>query len=97
MNLTMLRTAILFATAFAPACSDSAATKTTPGTSGEAGADGGDTFTSSEQLSVVVPTTGRSLSRPTTVNGNAYLDRTDGRRLVLDLVALEEATEAARR
>ncbi|MDQ1714622.1 MAG: hypothetical protein QOC60_567 [Frankiaceae bacterium] len=46
---------------------------------------------------VVVPSSGRSLSRPTSVNGSAYLDRTDGRRLVLDLVALEEATEAARR
>ena len=46
---------------------------------------------------VVVPVTGRSFSRPTSVNGSAYLDRTDGRRIVLDLVALEEATEAARR
>ena len=46
---------------------------------------------------VVVPSSGRSLSRPTSVNGSAYLDRTDSRRLVLDLVALEEATEAARR
>lgn len=33
---------------------------------------------------------------PTSVNGSAYLDRADGRRLVLDLVALEEAAAAPR-
>ena len=46
---------------------------------------------------VMVADRGRGLSRPTTVNGNAYLDRSDGRRLVLDLVALEEESAAARR
>ena len=70
MKLTPLRTlglfavpapltALLLAVAFSPACSDSAASKATPGTSSEAGADGGDTFTSSEQLAVTVPATGR--------------------------------------
>ena len=46
---------------------------------------------------VMVPAPAGALSRPTTVNGNAYLDRSDGRRLILDLVALEEETAAARR
>jgi hypothetical protein len=60
MTLTKL-TAIFLTAALAPACSDSAATKATPGTSADtdAGADGGDTFTSSEQLTVAVPATGR--------------------------------------
>jgi hypothetical protein len=68
MRLTNLRTlgavlapltAILISGAIASACSDSAAAKTTPGPSAEAGADGGDTFTSSEKLDVPVPATGR--------------------------------------
>jgi hypothetical protein len=42
---------------------------------------------------VVVPQSGPTLSRPTSVNGNAYIDSSDRRRLVLDLVALEEAAE----
>ena len=37
-----------------------------------------------------------ALGRPTSVNGSAYLDRADGRRLVLDLVALEEAAATTR-
>ena len=46
---------------------------------------------------VLVPSAGPELSRPTSVNGNAYVDRSDRRRLVLDLVALEEASESVRR
>jgi hypothetical protein len=61
MNLTMLRTLTVLTAVLAPACSDSAAAKSTPGTSADtdAGADGGDTFTSSSPLAVTVPATGR--------------------------------------
>jgi hypothetical protein len=45
---------------------------------------------------VLVPTTGPELGPPTSVNGNAYVDRNDRRRLVLDLVALEEASDSIR-
>ncbi len=52
--------AILLTAVLAPACSDSAASKAMPATAADAGGDGGDnTFTSSEQLSVMVPSTGR--------------------------------------
>jgi hypothetical protein len=69
MKLTNLRTlaavlapltAILISGAVSSACSDSAASKSTTATpDADAGADGGDTFTSSEQLDVPVPATGR--------------------------------------
>ena len=46
---------------------------------------------------VVVQAPGPQLSRPTAINGNAYVENGDRRRLVLDLVALEEAAEPIRR
>ncbi|MDQ1679542.1 MAG: hypothetical protein QOI42_401 [Frankiaceae bacterium] len=46
---------------------------------------------------ILVPAGGPSLSRPTSVNGNAYVDEGDRRRLVLDLVALEDSPVAERR
>ena len=58
MKLTNL---ILIAGALSSACSDSAAAKSTPSSTTDAGdgTDGGDAFTSSEQLAVTVPPTGR--------------------------------------
>jgi hypothetical protein len=46
---------------------------------------------------VLVPVSGPGLSRATSVNGSAYVDEADRRRLVLDLVALEESPVAERR
>ncbi len=45
---------------------------------------------------VLVPTPEPAVAGPASVNGNAHVDRSDRRRLVLDLVALEEASDSVR-